>query len=121
MEGACVFSVITHCLRPRCHFDFATHYSPGSIVMELRICIDVDNIARAIAFYTQGLELRVGRRFDSGFAELPGAGSPIDLLLNAARTHPNAGYQETRHYQRHWTPVHLDFVVDDVNAAVAPD
>ena len=88
---------------------------------ELRICIDVDNMARDIAFYTQGVGMRVGRRFDSGFVELPGAGSPIDLLLNAAGTRPNAGYQETRHYQRHWTPVHLIFVVDDVDAAVAPD
>jgi catechol 2,3-dioxygenase-like lactoylglutathione lyase family enzyme len=86
--------------------------------MELRICIDVDDMARAIAFYTQGLGLRVGRRFDSGFVELLGAGSPIDLLLNAAGTRPNVGSQETRRYRRHWTPVHLDFVVDDVDSAV---
>ena len=89
--------------------------------MELGICIDVDDMARAIAFYTQGLGLHVDRRFDSGFVELLGAGSPIDLLLNTAGTRPNAGHQKTRHYQRHWTPVHLNFVVDDVDAAVAPD
>ena len=87
--------------------------------MELRICIDVDDMDRAIAFYTVGLGLRVGRRFDSGFVELLGAGSPIDLLLNAAGTRPNAASLETRRYQRHWTPVHLDFVVDDLEAAVA--
>lgn len=86
--------------------------------MELRICIDVDDMARAIAFYTGGLGLRMGRRFDSEFVELLGAGSPIDLLFNAAGTRPNAGSLEVRRYQRHWTPVHLDFVVDDMDAAV---
>ncbi len=86
--------------------------------MELRICIDVDDMDRAIAFYTGGLGLRVGRRFESGFVELLGAGSPIDLLLNAAGTQPFAGTISPRSYQRHWTPVHLDFVVDDIDAAV---
>jgi catechol 2,3-dioxygenase-like lactoylglutathione lyase family enzyme len=87
--------------------------------MELRICIDVDDMARAVAFYTEGLGLRVGRRFDSGFVEILGAGSPIDLLCEAAGTRPNAASPEVRRYQRHWTPVHLDFVVDDIEAAVA--
>ena len=86
--------------------------------MELRICIDVDNMERAIAFYTEGLGLRCGRQFQSGFVELLGAGSPIDLLLQAEGTTPLPGHAGTRSYQRHWTPVHLDFVVDDINAAV---
>lgn len=87
--------------------------------MELRICIDVDDMERAVAFYTGGLGLRVGRRFKSDFVELLGAGSPIDLLLNLAGTRPVAGSSVSRNYQRHWTPVHLDFVVDDIEAAVA--
>ena len=52
--------------------------------MELRICIDVDNMERAIAFYIKGLGLRCGKQFQGGFVELLGAGSPIDLLLQAA-------------------------------------
>lgn len=87
--------------------------------MELRICVDVDDMNRAIAFYTEGLGLRAGRRFQDAFTEILGASSPIDLLLNAAGTRPVAGSQEERSYQRHWTPVHLDFVVDDIDAAVA--
>src|SRR4051812_47896857 len=51
--------------------------------MELRICIDVDDMKRAIAFYTQGFGLRVGRRLKSDFVEILGARSPIDLLFNA--------------------------------------
>jgi len=31
----------------------------------------------------------------------------------------NGCTQEKRHYERHWTPVHLDFHVDDVKVALA--
>jgi catechol 2,3-dioxygenase-like lactoylglutathione lyase family enzyme len=89
--------------------------------VEIRICIDVDDLERAIAFYALGLGLQVGRRFGDGFVEMLGAGSPIDLLLNppgSAGTAPIAGYKAVRDYARHWTPVHLDFVVDDVDAGV---
>ncbi|MBA3592926.1 MAG: VOC family protein [Pseudomonadota bacterium] len=87
--------------------------------MELRICIDVDDMERAITFYTQGLGLRCGRRFQNAFTEILGASSPIDLLLNEAGTKPITGNVAERSYQRHWTPVHLDFVVEDIDAAVA--
>ena len=87
--------------------------------MELRICIDVDDMERAIAFYTAGLGLRLGRRFNSDFVEILGASSPIDLLFNAAGTRPIAGSPGARNYRRHWTPVHLDFIVEDIAAAVA--
>ncbi len=87
--------------------------------LELRICIDVDDMARAISFYTDGLGLQLGRRLDSEWVELIGAGSAIDLLFNAAGTKPIKGHPGLRSYQRHWTPVHLDFVVKDIDAVVA--
>ena len=87
--------------------------------MGLRICIDVDDMPRAIAFYTDGLGLQIGRRLHDDWVEILGAGSPIDLLLNAAGTQPIKCNPAVRSYRRHWTPVHLDFVVDDIDAAVA--
>ena len=88
--------------------------------MELRICIDVNDMDRAIGFYTQGLGLNLGRRLDSDWAELLGASSPIDLLRNAPGTAPlGDANPERRSYARHWTPVHLDFVVTDIEAATA--
>lgn len=86
--------------------------------MELRICIDVDDMARAIAFYTDGLGLRVGRRFSEEFVELLGGSSTIDLLVNPAGSRPVTGMNAVRDYQRHWTPVHLDFVVDNIDTAI---
>ena len=84
----------------------------------LLINLDVDDIERAVTFYTEGLGLSVGRRFDSGFVELIGAEVPIYLLDNAAGTAPFPGAGAPREYRRHWTPLHLDFVVADIDAAL---
>lgn len=87
--------------------------------MQIRICIDVDDLERGIAFYTQGLGLHLGRRLDFDWAELLGGTSPIDLLENAQATAPlGESHPQRRSYARHWTPVHLDFVVEDMEEAV---
>ena len=88
--------------------------------MEIRVCIDVVDLERAITFYTQGLGLRMGRRLGDGWAEMLGASSPIDLLAEKPDSAPlGAAHPQRRDYRRHWTPVHLDFVVGDVDAAAA--
>jgi predicted enzyme related to lactoylglutathione lyase len=88
--------------------------------MDIRICIDVDDLERAISFYTQGLQLRLGRRLGSDWAELLGAGSAIDLLAEKDGSLPlGPDHPQRRDFGRHWTPVHLDFVVTDVDAAAA--
>jgi predicted enzyme related to lactoylglutathione lyase len=83
------------------------------------INIDVDDLARATAFYTALLDLQVGRRFGDGGVELIGGAAPFYLLVKKAGTVASSTTGEARRYTRHWTPVHLDFVVDDVDAAVA--
>jgi predicted enzyme related to lactoylglutathione lyase len=86
---------------------------------QLLVNLDVDDIERAVRFYTEGLLLRVGRRFDDGFVELLGADVPIYLLNKAASDKPFDGAVHGRDYSRHWTPVHLDFVVEDIDLAVS--
>ena len=81
--------------------------------------LDVDDIERAIQFYTQALALHVGRRFDSGFVELLGAEAPLYLLLKSSGSAPFEGAPRMRDYARHWTPLHLDFVVADLDSALA--
>ena len=90
-------------------------------MVELLVNIDVDDLPRATAFYTAAFGLRTGRRFGEDGIELLGATSPIYLLAKAAGSRPSAHARadELRDYRRHWTPVHLDLVVDDVEAAVA--
>ncbi|MFC4729069.1 VOC family protein [Coralloluteibacterium thermophilus] len=81
----------------------------------LLINIDVEDLERAEAFYCAALDLRVGRRFGGGVLELLGTDAPIYLLENKAGT--RAAADSVRDYARHWTPVHADFVVDDLDAA----
>nr|KAJ9624238.1 hypothetical protein H2204_010945 [Knufia peltigerae] len=80
--------------------------------------IDVPDLAAAETFYTQALGLRIGRRLGSGATELLGGPTPLYLLQNdtgSASTEDG----DVRDYERHWTPVHLDWVVADIDAALA--
>lgn len=83
------------------------------------INLDVDDIEAAVRFYTQAFELRVGRRFDAQFVELLGAEAPIYLLGKPSGSAPFEAAVATRSYARHWTPLHLDFVVDDIREALS--
>lgn len=81
--------------------------------------IDVPDLDRAIEFYARALGLRLGRRFGSGFAELLGAEVPIYLLESGAGSKPFKAASSGRDYGPHWTPLHLDFVVPDLDVALA--
>ncbi len=85
---------------------------------DLRICIDVDDLDRGIAFYTGALGLKLGRRNGPHWAELLGAACPIDLLPTEAGSQASPGSPAVRTFARHWTPVHLDFTVENLDAAV---
>ena len=81
--------------------------------------IDVDDLEKAIAFYSSALGLSLRRRlFDNSVAEMSGASSVIHLLLKRAGTLPVSSIAVARRYDRHWTPLHLDFVVADIESAV---
>jgi predicted enzyme related to lactoylglutathione lyase len=85
--------------------------------VRLIVNVDVDDLEKAVRFYTSAMGLRVGRRL--GWAvELVGAEAPIFVLAAAAGTGPFPGASAPRDYARHWTPVHLDFVVEDIQAAL---
>src|SRR5688572_29205810 len=88
--------------------------------MEALINIDVPDLGRAIRFYEDGLGLRLHRKLFSGtVAEMVGVPSPIYLLAKPEGSPPSSYIAQSRAYSRHWTPVHLDFVVDDLDSAVA--
>jgi predicted enzyme related to lactoylglutathione lyase len=89
-----------------------------AVIPGILINIDVDDLERATAFYTALLGVRVGRRFGEGGVELVGGAVPFYLLVKPEGSVASAVAGERRRYARHWTPVHLDFVVADVDAAV---
>jgi predicted enzyme related to lactoylglutathione lyase len=87
-------------------------------LMDVLVNIDVDDLPKAIAFYERAIGLRTGRRFGAFAVEMLGASSPVYLLLKPEGTKPAPGTDDLRRYRRHWTPVHLDIVVPDIDAAV---
>ncbi|MGE0683985.1 MAG: VOC family protein [Candidatus Binatia bacterium] len=90
-----------------------------SMTTEILVNIDVDDLEKAIAFYQKAVGLRLGRRlFGDNVAELLGASAKIYLLAKPGGTPGSSSLTQRRDYQRHWTPVHLDFVVTEIQAAV---
>jgi len=88
------------------------------MTLQILVNIDVDDLEKAIEFYTTALGLRLGRRlFEDSVAEVLGASSTIHLLLKSSGSTSVPETALGRDFKRHWTPVHLDFAVDDISAA----
>ncbi len=89
------------------------------MTLSVLVNIDVDDVARASDFYCRALDLRVGRRIGDAAVELLGGSSAIYLLQKTPGTIASPASSQRREYARHWTPVHLDFVVPNIKAAIA--
>jgi predicted enzyme related to lactoylglutathione lyase len=87
------------------------------LTLRIIINIDVPEIEAAVRFYTAALGLAHTRTLDDDTAELTGAAATIYLLRKDPGSAAVQAPPVTREYQRHWTPVHFDLVVDDVDAA----
>lgn len=85
--------------------------------MQVLLNIDVPGIEPAVAFYSSAFGLTLGRMVSDDVAELTGAGATIYLLRNSEGTESSVPGSQRRSYARHWTPIHLDFVVDDLDTA----
>lgn len=86
--------------------------------MDFIVNIDVDDLEKAITFYQAAFALKVGRRFGDYGVEMLGGPTPIYLLAKAAGTVTSEATGQRRWYDRHWTPVHLDFIVGHIESAV---
>ena len=86
--------------------------------MQLLVNVDVNDLASAVTFYCKAFDLTVGRRFGGDGVELLGASSAIYLLLKAEGSSTSDFTSQRRTYKRHWSPVHLDFVVPEIESAV---
>ena len=85
---------------------------------EVSICIDVSDMDKAILFYTKALgcvELRAGE----DTTKLNTDNVNIFLLKKEANSNPLVVGISTRNYERHWTPVHLDFNVSEIDKVVS--
>ena len=85
---------------------------------EISVNIDVDDLDKAADFYCRAFQLEVGRRFGPYAVELLGATTKIYLLNHEKGSAPVRDLDVKRDYGRHWTPVHVDFIVEKLEPAL---
>jgi catechol 2,3-dioxygenase-like lactoylglutathione lyase family enzyme len=80
--------------------------------------IDVPRLADGIRFYSEAFGFEKTAEPYPGVVVLRLQDFELCLLEKPTGSSPCPNSEETRHYTRHWTPVHLDFHVDDLNRAL---
>ncbi|EPJ54006.1 MAG: hypothetical protein OFPI_08220 [Osedax symbiont Rs2] len=88
-------------------------------MIKISVSIDVSNLKQATAFYIEALGCSKVRDQGANMVVLCVENSDIYLQEKAAGTKPLHSGSAVRDYQRHWTPIHLDFLCDNVDEVVA--
>ena len=86
--------------------------------MKITASIDVPSLAEGMAFFGAAFGFVEMARPHPGYAVLGAGDATIGLLAKPAGSHPAKGSDDVRRYERHWTPAHLDFRVDDFDATL---
>jgi len=89
------------------------------LMLAVHAYIEVADLERGITFSCDALGLTLKRRLSPNWVELEGANVPIFLLGNRPSLADLGGKKVPRSYERHWTPVHLDFIVSDLDQALS--
>lgn len=86
--------------------------------MKVTMSVDVPSIEEGLKFFGEVFGFVESARPHPGYAMLSCGESTIGLLEKAAGSSPAPGSSDVRKYERHWTPVHMDFRVDDFEATL---
>ncbi len=87
--------------------------------MRYSVSIDVPKLEEGLQFYRDALGLAEVARPVPTYVVLECGNSQIGLIEKSAGTKPAEGADDVRRYARHWTPVHIDFHVDDFEGFLA--
>lgn len=87
-------------------------------MISLEICIDVPDLERGVRFFGEAFGFSKVSEPYPGVAVLEVGETAITLLEKGEQSRPSPHTTDVRRYGRHWTPVHLDFHVDDLQAAI---
>ncbi|MCB1759739.1 MAG: VOC family protein [Gammaproteobacteria bacterium] len=86
--------------------------------MIVTVSIDVPTIEEGLEFFGDAFGFIEVSRPHPGYAVLQAGESTIGLLSKPAGSSPAKGSDDLRRYERHWTPVHCDFRVEDFEATL---
>ena len=84
-------------------------------MLRLSICIDVPNLNSATRFYCDALGCVLTEQ-KATHNTVTVAGTTIHLSLKDPGSSATGTGTCPRTYERHWTPVHLDFYVKDIDS-----
>ena len=82
------------------------------------ISIDVPNLDHGQTFYCNALGCTFVKDGSKGIRILDAGNVRIYLLEKTEGSIPFQGSQHPRSYERHWSPVHLDFGTSDIEASI---
>ena len=85
----------------------------------VHVSIDVPELERGLGFYGRVFGFVEKSRPFPTMAIVNGNNVTICIHEKTAGTRSSAGSAEPRRYERHWTPVHLDFHVPDFDETLA--
>lgn len=85
----------------------------------LLINIDTPDVDAAVRFYTAAFGLKLVRWLFGGQVAEMALGAQLFHILPKAEGGAAFAGGPGRSFARHWTPVHLDVLVDDLDAALA--
>ena len=87
-------------------------------MITLSVSIDVPSLEQGVRFYSAAFGFAKVAEPYPGVAILRAGETSLCLLEKPPGSKPASGSADTRRYERHWTPVHLDFHVEDLTEAV---
>ena len=88
------------------------------MTITISVSIDVPGLAEGVAFYCAAFGLSKASEPVPGVAVLRGLNVELCLLEKPPGSKPSPSTIDRRQFERHRTPVHLDFHVDDLHAAL---
>jgi len=88
-------------------------------VIKISVSIDVSDLKQAETFYIGALGCKKVRGQGSDMVVLSVENCDIYLQEKEAGTKPLVSSIAVRDYERHWTPVHLDFLCENVDELVS--
>jgi predicted enzyme related to lactoylglutathione lyase len=80
------------------------------------LSIDVPDLEKGLRFYGAVFDFKEIARPFPGLVVLQAHNLSICLLEKKAGSKPSKNTDDRRRYSRHWTPVHIDFHVDDLHS-----
>ncbi len=87
-------------------------------MLSVSVSIDVPDMERGVRFYSEAFGFTKVAEPYPGVVVLRAGDTTITLLEKREGSKPAPETSDARRYDRHWTPVHLDFHVDDMAAAL---